>query len=87
MRSDDAAVAALKVRCSVAGRSRKRICGWTNQPRSSISSLIVKTSHEPSVTSESSVESGGAATDRPGMPSTALARSSVAVRASWASDV
>jgi serine/threonine protein kinase len=77
----DGAVAADSVRCSVAGIPRKAICGWTYHPRASISSAIVKTSHDPSAARASRVESGSATTRRPGMPSTPRAIARVASRA------
>ena len=81
----DGAVAADRVRCSVGGTPPNDSCGCTNQPRSSISSATVNTSHESSATRATRVESGATSTLRPRMPSTAVATASVASRACRAS--
>jgi hypothetical protein len=56
------AVAALNVRCRVGGRPANVSWGWTYHPAAVISSAIVNTSHDPSVDSATSVESGAATT-------------------------
>ena len=77
----DSAVAAERVRCRLAGAPAYAIWGWTYHPRDSISSAIVKTSHESSVVRVTRVESGATSNRTPGMPGARLAISSAAPRA------
>ena len=65
-----ARVPALTDRWIVGGWPANDICGWTYQPRAVISSHTVNASHDPSVDSATSVESGGTTRSSPGTPAT-----------------
>ena len=69
--SSPASVAALTERCTLAGWPSYDSCGWTYHPRATISSVSVNGSHESSVASATSVDSGGTTTRSAGTASTA----------------